>query len=200
MKLNCLVLIILTIICKHCMEIDASFHHCEFLIASGPPLQLMCSGTYNLELKRRYRDNLAATNVRYRIWSRLHSTSKRQLFISFYESPISHCINITCNLNWLHCSEMFGIIVHPEEIHCFRATFSYIKDLQRNCDGYVDDVADYVGIHYANLFALNANSTVSVKCDIKAIVLKILVLIWTWIALQKIGIQTAFVIIQFCYF
>lgn len=185
MKLYLLVLFILTVICQLCMEIDASFHHCEFLSDSGPSLELICLGTYSLELKLRYRDNLAATNAPYRIWTRSHSTSMRQLFISFYESPISQCSNITCHLNWLHCdkSEMFGIIVHPEEIHCFRQTFSYIKDLQRNCDAYVDDFADYVGIHYANLFDLNANSKSSVKCDINTFIFRMLLPIWSWISL-----------------
>ncbi|XP_034475914.1 uncharacterized protein LOC117782924 [Drosophila innubila] len=178
-------MVILAVLYQRCIEIGASFYNCEFLIETGPPLELVCSGYYSLELKLRYRDNLVDPAAPYRIWARSYSNSTRQIFISFYESPITHCNNITCHLNWLHCdkSGMFGIIVHPEEIHCFRYTFSYVKDLQRNCNALVDDAADYVGIHYANLFDLNTNSTSTVKQEK---ILSILVLIWSLKHLQSL--------------
>ncbi|KAL7734597.1 hypothetical protein ACLKA6_010904 [Drosophila palustris] len=177
-------MVILAVIYQECIETGASFYNCEFLIATGPPLQLLCSGHYSSELKLRYRDNLVDTNAPYRIWARSYSSYMRQIFVSFYESPISHCSNITCHLNWLHCdkSEMFGIIVHPEEIHCFRYTFSYVRDLQQACNAHVDESADYVGIHYANLFDLNTNSTTTIlrKGSKLAMLLKFLVLLWSW--------------------
>lgn len=190
MKLNLLVMVILAVIFQRCIEIAASFYNCDFLIENGPPLELLCSGHYNLELKLRYRDNLVATNAPYRIWTRSNPGYRRQIFVSFYESPISHCFNITCHLNWLHCdkSEMFGIIVHPDEIHCFRYTFSYVRDLQRACNAHMDETADYVGIHYANLFDLNGNSTATIvlKGSKLAMLLKFLVLVWSWKPLKSV--------------
>lgn len=176
MKSNLLYMVILAVIYQKCIELDASFYHCEFLIEPGPPLELLCSGYYSLELKLRYGDNLVEIDVPYRIWARSYSISPRQILISFYESPITHCNNVTFHHNWMHCdkSDMFGIIVHPEEIHCFRYTFAYVKDLQRNCNALVDSKADYVAIHYASSFHLQVNS--SSKAN-QSMTLRIIVLI-----------------------
>lgn len=159
MKLNLLLLLILSWTEKLGKRIDAAFYNCEFLIEAGPPLELMCSAYYTLELQLKYRDKWVKANAPYRIWARTIRKSSRQIFISFYDSAISNCANITCHLNWLHCqdSEMFGIIIHPEEVHCFRKTFAYVRDLQRTCSIGIDESPDYVAIHYAYTQEMNNN-------------------------------------------
>ncbi|KAH8419579.1 hypothetical protein KR222_006971, partial [Zaprionus bogoriensis] len=161
MKLNLLLLLILAGTKQSGKEIDAAFYNCEFLVEAGSPFELMCSGIYSSELRLKYRDKWVKADAPYRIWARSSSTDLRQLFISFYESPISNCANITCHLSWLHCqdSEMFGVILQPKEVHCFRKTFAYVKDLQRTCNGSVFDSLDYVAIHYARLVRSDAYSS-----------------------------------------
>lgn len=161
MKLNLLLLLILSWTEKFGKQIDAAFYNCEFLIQAGPPLELMCSANYSLELQLKYRDKWVKANAPYRIWARTLKKSRRQIFVSFYESPISNCANITCHLNWLHCqdSEMFGIIIQPDEVHCFRKTFAYVRDLQRTCRTVIDESADYVAIHYSYSLEMNNRSS-----------------------------------------
>lgn len=161
MKLNLLLLLILAWTEHSGKRIAAAFYNCEFLVEADHPLELMCSANYSLELQLKYRDKWVKANAPYRIWARSITNSRRQIFISFYESPISNCANITCHLNWLHCedSEMFGIILQPEEVHCFRQTFAYVKELQRTCNTNIYESADYVAFHYA--YALDKNNLLS---------------------------------------
>lgn len=201
MKLNLLLLLILAWTEHSGKRIDAAFYNCEFLVEAEHPLELMCSANYSLELQLKYRDKWVKANAPYRIWARSITNSRRQIFISFYESPISNCANITCHLNWLHCqdSEMFGIILQPEEVHCFRQTFAYVKDLQRTCNANIYESADYVAFHYAyaldknNLFSSASRSTcqhhrvlrILMKSYIVGLLFKVLELIVVRIAVLR---------------
>lgn len=128
---------------------EASFDSCYFMLENEIPFTLVCKAEYSTDLKLSYRDIWLSADVPYWLWwRRLPSV---ELLISFYESPISPCENVSLSLNCLHCadSDELGIHIRPESIHCFDFSFSYVRDLMKHCGLSPATKFDRVAILYA---------------------------------------------------
>ncbi|XP_017042270.1 uncharacterized protein LOC108088811 [Drosophila ficusphila] len=128
---------------------EGSFESCEFMLENRLPFTLACEAKYSTELKLSYRDIWVEANTNYWLWWRRDPTL--QLLISFFESPISPCTNVSLSLNCLHCSNSQepGIHILPESIHCFGFSFSYVQELMKQCGISPATKLDHVAIHYA---------------------------------------------------
>jgi len=113
------------------------------------PFTLACKAEYSTDLKLNYRDIWVKADVPYFLWWRRQPSL--ELLVSFYESPISPCKNVSLSLNCLHCSdtEEPGIHIRPEGFHCFEFSFSYVRALMKHCGLSPKHRIDRVAIHYA---------------------------------------------------
>ncbi|XP_016992296.2 uncharacterized protein LOC108054057 [Drosophila rhopaloa] len=130
---------------------QGSFDSCDFLLENDLPFTLACESHYSSELRLNYRDIWVKADAPYWLWWRQEPSL--QLLVSFYESPISPCTNVSLSLNCLHCSdsEEPGIHIRPEVIHCFDFSFSYVRELMTHCGLTPKAQITSVAIHYARL-------------------------------------------------
>ncbi|XP_037718210.1 uncharacterized protein LOC119552617 [Drosophila subpulchrella] len=128
---------------------EGSFDSCEFMLENEIPFTLACKAEYSTDLKLNYRDIWVKADVPYFLWWRREPSL--EVLVSFYESPISPCKNVSLSLNCLHCSdsEEPGIHIRPEGFHCFEISFSYVRALMKHCGLSPKHRIDHVAIHYA---------------------------------------------------